>query len=175
MILRALQPIVARRLITRQATKRLLSSSAPQSPPSPTQPVVPLQPIITTPTSTHPQSPHQYRDKIVAYRAEGGPKRYDDTLWLYTTIGSLAAMPFIVYYYYESRKKHMNELRYKKLGEAQESQAGPRKRKDWAGGTLEDEVLSFEHDFKERSTTQSPMPEQTAGADLWLTTDPSGT
>ncbi len=55
------------------------------------------------------------------------------------------------------------------------SQAGPRKRKDWAGGTLEDEVLSFEHDFKERSTTQSPMPEQTAGADLWLTTDPSGT
>ncbi len=81
---------------------------------------MPLQPITTTPASTSPQSPHQHRDKIVAYRTEGGPKRYDDTLWLYTTIGSLAAMPFIVYYYYESRKKHMNELRYKKLGEAQE-------------------------------------------------------
>ncbi|TKA47848.1 hypothetical protein B0A54_01337 [Friedmanniomyces endolithicus] len=96
MILRATRLSVARRPIRYQATKRVLSSSAPQSPPSPTQPV------------------------IVAYRTEGGPKRYDDTLWLYTTIGSLAAMPFIVYYYYESRKKHMNELRYKKLGEAQE-------------------------------------------------------
>jgi len=120
MILRATRLSVARRPIRYQATKRVLSSSAPQSPPSPTQPVVPLQPITTTPASTSPQSPHQHRDKIVAYRTEGGPKRYDDTLWLYTTIGSLAAMPFIVYYYYESRKKHMNELRYKKLGEAQE-------------------------------------------------------
>ncbi|KAK0258339.1 hypothetical protein LTR91_009087 [Friedmanniomyces endolithicus] len=119
MILRATWVGFAPRSIRYQATKRLVSSSASHTQPSPTQSAAPLQPTITTPAST-PQSPPQYRDKIIAYRTEGGPKRYDDTVWLYTTIGSLAAMPFVVYYYYESRKKHMNELRYKKLGEAQE-------------------------------------------------------
>ncbi|TKA82494.1 hypothetical protein B0A55_01248 [Friedmanniomyces simplex] len=118
MILRAIRPIAGRQHITHHAKRRLASSNAPSSP---SQPTTPLQPIITTTTSTTtPQSPYQYRDSIVAHRRPEGPKRYDDSLWLYTVVGSLAAMPFIVYFYYERRKKHMEELRLRKLGEAQE-------------------------------------------------------
>jgi len=35
-------------------------------------------------------------------------------------------------------------------------EVGIRKRKDWAGGTLEDGVHSFEHDSAERATTYVP-------------------
>ena len=46
-------------------------------------------------------------------------KRYDDRLWMYTTLTSIAALPLISYLYYNHRKEHMDKKRLQMLHEAQ--------------------------------------------------------
>lgn len=46
-------------------------------------------------------------------------KRYNDTVWMYTTLGSLVAIPFISYFYYQHRKEHMDSKRHQMLQQAQ--------------------------------------------------------